>query len=95
MSHTTIPPVRIETVNQFRDSMDTCRQTVKQLADAPEIRAIQISDLKKQFGDELAGLLLHVSKEQRKAHQKLSPPIRDESSVTDVWWGTNRSIQQA
>lgn len=68
---------------------------MKELAAAPEPEANRISDLKKQFGDELAGLLLHVSKQQPKAHKKLSSPFRTDHPATGIWWGTNRSVQQA
>jgi SAM-dependent methyltransferase len=63
-----------------------CEEAISQLCGDSVVEARVIADLRRQFGNELADLVVSAAELQKKARKKLGPGL---------WWVTTRSLQQA
>ncbi len=68
-----------------------CEAAIAELAEGGEADPKQIASLRRQFGDELAGLVISIAALQAKAQRRFG----GEAFGSPVWWVTEKSLQQA
>jgi hypothetical protein len=79
----------IGTAEEITNRLAECEEAVAQVANVP-LSAKVITQFRKQFGEDLAGVLLSVTALQSKARKKFA-----DSDTQRVWWVTDKSLQQA
>lgn len=79
----------IGTAKEITNRLAECEEAIAQIADVP-LSAKLINQFRKQFGQDLADVLLSVAALQSKAKKKFA--VND---ANRIWWATDKSLQQA